>query len=403
MRSDGYRSLPSSFSVSRRGFLQAGGAVGAGLLLGNPSAWADRKDAAPARTKTNIDEALAVPRTGTSLPGPFPGRVVEVTDAGATFEDKPVPEAVDAMFRRGIGALTGKSDEESFRLLFRENDVIGIKVNPVGAGLISTRLEVVDSIVAWLERGGVPRSRIVIWDRFESMLREAGYTEERYPGIRIEGLQTMDDAAASGESDDDSRWLRADGRHVSADNFDPDVFYWADVEAPAEDKQYLNQHVFNDKHSYFGKLVTRELTKIINVPVFKNTGNGISMATKNIGYGAICNTGRLHQPLFFDVCTEVCAFPAVRDKMVLTVNDGLRGQYDGGPMPNAAAVYTCNTLFLATDAFALDSACHDRMVERRKRAGVNVNEHPKYTEYLRYGERIGLGIADPARIEVVHA
>ena len=29
-----------------------------------------------------------------------------------------------------------------------------------------------------------------------------------------------------------------------------------------------------------------EATKIINVPVLKNTGNGISMATKNLGYGA---------------------------------------------------------------------------------------------------------------------
>ena len=35
------------------------------------------------------------------------------------------------------------------------------------------------------------------------------------------------------------------------------------------------------------------------------------MATKNMGYGSICNTGRLHTPLFFNVCTEVLAAPVV--------------------------------------------------------------------------------------------
>ncbi|MCK7468572.1 MAG: hypothetical protein MZU91_11030 [Desulfosudis oleivorans] len=112
-------------------------------------------------------------------------------------------------------------------------------------------------------------------------------------------------------------------RHVSEPNFDQEVFYWADVEGP-KDLPYLNQHVFNGKHSYFGKLLTKKLTKIINLPVFKNTGNAISMATKNIGYGAVCNTNRLHQPLFLDVCVEVPAFWPVRDKMVLNVTDGLR-------------------------------------------------------------------------------
>jgi hypothetical protein len=325
-----------------------------------------------------------------------------VQDPAATAGDRPVPEAVAAMFARGMRALTGRDEKESFRLLFTKDDVVGIKVNPVGPGLISTNLELVDAILAWLVSNGIPKERVVIWDRFDTMLRDAGFTEERYPGVALAGLQTMDEAAASGESDDDGRWLLPDGTHISAKDFDPDVYYWADVDAPKE-KEYLNQHVFNGKHSYYGKLLTKKLTKFINVPVFKNTGNGVSMATKNVGYGAICNTGRLHNALFFDVCTEVLAFPVVRDRMVLSVIDGLRGQYDGGPMPNANATYTYNTLFFATDPFALDMTAHNLMVEKRKSMGIQVNEHPKYTEYLRYGERLGLGVADPARIEVVHA
>ena len=123
------------------------------------------------------------------------------------------------------------------------------------------------------------------------------------------------------------------------------------------------------------------------------------MATKNIGYGAICNTSRLHRPLFLDVCTEVHAFPVIRDKLVLNVTDGLRAQYEGGPMPAAKFSYFYNSLFLATDPFALDMTCHNILVEKRKSMTIKTSEHPIYTEYLRYGQQLGLGIADPQKIK----
>ena len=154
------------------------------------------------------------------------------------------------------------------------------------------------------------------------------------------------------------------------------------------DDAYANQHVFTGEYSYFGKLVTERLTKIVNLAAFKNTGNGVSMATKNLGYGAICNTGRLHQPLFFKVCTEVLAAPWVRDKLVLNVIDGIRGQYDGGPMPNEQFWYANNALYLATDPFALDRVGQDQMVAKRKAMGVKVNEHPRFTDYLDYAQKL---------------
>ncbi|HQG46749.1 MAG TPA: DUF362 domain-containing protein, partial [bacterium] len=179
--------------------------------------------------------------------------------------------------------------------------------------------------------------------------------------------------------------------------YDQAVYYWADVEGDKAEA-YLNQHVFNGQYSYFGKLVTQRLTRIINLPVFKNTGNGVSMATKNLGYAAICNTARLHRPLFFDVCTEVLAFPAIRDKLALNITDGLRGQYDGGPDGAAQFTWDYNTLFFATDPFALDMVCHNLLVAKRKQMNVKVNEHPRFTEYLRYAEKLGLGVASPEKI-----
>jgi hypothetical protein len=123
------------------------------------------------------------------------------------------------------------------------------------------------------------------------------------------------------------------------------------------------------------------------------------MATKNIGYGAICNTGRLHRPLFFNVCTEVLAFPIIRDKLVLNITDGIKAQYDGGPMPAAEFTYPYKRLFFATDPFALDSVCHNLMVKKRKEMKVKVNEHPRFTEYLRYAQKLEMGITDPQKTE----
>jgi len=386
--------------LNRRQFLKAGSFAGAGIILGTPKLWAQDQKKKSDKPQTNVKDVLNIPKTKHSLPGPFPGRVIEVKNEQVLKESKPDPAIVRGMFESGIKSLTGKNIPESFKLLFDQNDIVGIKVNPVGAGLISTRLEVVDEVIHWLTQNGLKRKQIVIWDRFDYMLSDAGFTSERFPGVQIEGLQTMDEAAAEGEAKDNSRWLKPDGTHMSAHLFDKDVFYWADVEASKEES-YLNQHVVNDKHSYFGKLITQTLTKIINIPVFKNTGNGISMATKNIGYGAICNTGRLHRPLFFDVCTEVLAFPDIRDKLVLNITDGLVGQYDGGPGPNAQFIYNYNRLFFATDPFALDLVCHNLILQKRKEMGVKVNEHPRYTEYLRYAQKLGLGIAEPDKIEHV--
>ncbi len=395
-----YRSMDSRFEVTRRDLLAAAGA--AGLVLGSPALWAEETaPAPPAKPKTNIADALKVPRTKSSLPGPFQGRVVQVHDPKSMKGDAFDGRVVRAMFKRGIERLTGKNLKESFGLFFNPGDIVGIKISPAGGAVNSTRPEVVDAVVEWLKAGGIPAGNIILWDRFDYMLKDAGFTPQRFPGVKLEGLQTMDEAAAEGKADD-SRWLTPEGRHISEPLWDTAVTYWADIEAP-QDKPYLNQHVFNGKDSYFGKLVTQRLTKIVNIPVFKNTGNGVSMATKNLGYGAICNTGRLHKPLFFDVCTEVLAFPCLRDKIVLNINDGLLGQYDGGPMPAPQFTYPNHTLYFATDPFAMDAVGQAHIIAKRKAMGVKVNEHPRYTDYLRYAETLGLGVVDPAKLQLVRA
>jgi len=397
MRSKPYRSMNSALQLNRRDFVKAGAVAAGGLVLGVPAL--GQESAKPPEVETNLADFMKSPKKPLSLPGPFPGRVVQVTDPRCLAGDKVDGAAVKKMFETGLTSLTQRDPKASFELLFTKSDIVGLKVNPVGPPLINTRPELLDAVIDWLTANGLPRQQIIIWDRFDYMLKDAGYTPERFPGIGLEGLQTMDETG--------DKWKTADGGHISAGNFDKEWFYFAKgivgkgVRGYESDEFYLNQHVFNGEYSYFGKLVTQKLTKIINLAVFKNTGNGISMATKNLGYGAVCNTGRLHQPLFFRVCTEVLAAPPVRDKLVLNITDGIRGQYEGGPMMNAQFVYPQNSLYFATDPFALDMICHRQLVEKRKAAAIAVNEHPRFTEYLYQAEKLGLGVADPAKISLV--
>jgi hypothetical protein len=383
----------------RRRFVRTLGTVSAAAggcaLL--PRGLAEGSETRPQRPETNLESFLSVPRGRLAIPGSHPGKVVQVWNPRCLAGDRVNGRVVATMFGDGLGRLTGTDDRKAFERWFSKEDVVGIKVNPVGPPLIAVHLEVVDAIVGWLTRNGLPRERIVIWDRFDYMLHGAGYTAERYPGVRVVGLQTM---GLGGDP-----WRDEEGRHISASAWDEDAYYLAkgvlgkDVKGYESDEFYLNQHVFNGEYSYFAKLITQDLTKIINVASFKNTGNGVSMATKNLGYAVICNTGRLHHPLSLHVNTEVLASPWVRDKLVLNVIDGIRGQYDGGPMMNEQFVYPHHSLYLATDPFALDTIGHEKIVAKRKREGVNVNEHPRFTEYLRQGQQLGLGVADRSKIQ----
>ncbi|MBZ5496921.1 MAG: DUF362 domain-containing protein [Acidobacteriia bacterium] len=386
--------------MDRREFVKTLGTcsiAAGGIVLGVPMFGQEKEP--PQKVETNILDFTKVPKTRYSLPGPFPGRVIRVTDKRSLQEDRFDAKVIAEMVEKGIARLTGKSTKESFGLFFEQNDIIGLKVNPVGPPLINTRPELVEAVIEWLVTSGVPKQNIIIWDRFDYMLKDAGFTPARFPGVGIQGLQTMDETG--------NNWRDQDGNHLSINNFDREFYYFAkgvvgkNVQGYKDDEFYLNQHVFNGEYSYFGKLITRKLTKIVNLAAYKNTGNAISMACKNLGYGSICNSGRLHAPLSLNVCAEVLAAPVIRDKLVLNITDGIRGQYEGGPDKNAQFVYANHSLYFATDPFALDMVCHRELVGKRKEMGIQVNENPRFTEYLHYGEKLGLGVANVEKINLV--
>src|SRR3954468_3273201 len=66
------------------------------------------------------------------IPGPYPGRVVEVGHPGCILNGGYQPAPVQNMIRRGMQELTGAPDwQDAWRSFFQKGDVVGIKVSPV--------------------------------------------------------------------------------------------------------------------------------------------------------------------------------------------------------------------------------------------------------------------------------
>jgi len=347
----------------------------------------------PEKPSTNRQDALAHPRTSSSLPGKFPARVAQVTHPNAIANGAPDSAAVEQMVTRALLGLTGASTiEAAWREFVTPEDIIGLKVNPVAGKLLSTSPEVVSVVIAQLIRSGIPKEHIVIWDRREFELGDAGFTPERFPGIRLVGTERKDAAGS---------FTDAEGKLLSERMIDPKWFYWADVEEKY-DAETLPYMVNEGKHSYFTRIVTEDVTKIINLPILKNAGASLTLCLKNLAFGAITNTGRLHKQLWAETCAEVPAFPPLRDKVVLNIVDGIKGCYNGGPGANPEFFTNYNTIMAGTDPVAVDSVGYQIVLKKRLEEKVQKEESPRGRMFLTLAAEMGLGIAEPDKITLEH-
>jgi uncharacterized protein (DUF362 family) len=142
------------------------------------------------------------------------------------------------------------------------------------------------------------------------------------------------------------------------------------------------------------------VTKIVNVPILKNAGATTTCCLKNLSYGALSNTSRLHK-LWMKSVAEPCAFPVLRDKVVLNIVDGLQACYDGGPGANPKFIYDANVLLFGTDPVAVDAVAHDMIVKERMARGTQqVDARGRSAAFLEIAEGLGLGVAAREKIEI---
>lgn len=296
------------------------------------------------------------------------------------------PAIVRRMVDELVLAVTHQSNLASaWRTLVSPNDKVGIKISAAGGELFTTHRDVVNAIADGLAAAGVPRQNIIVWDRSLGGIKEAGYTGN-------EGYQLRSITPREG--------------------YDPKVtvsapylgnLIWGDLDyvGGKGETPLLSDDTNTSSVSYVAKIVTKEVTKIINVPVFSNSErNGIAGCLYNMTIPNIDNYRRFGIPPDYGATSipEIYSDPLIGGKVVLNIMDGLIAEYAGGPLsqPNYAIPY--DTILASKDPVALDAVAGRQIDAWRK-------QH-KFPNILRTGAHVavaaqmGLGNASSSRIEI---
>ncbi|OHB93271.1 MAG: hypothetical protein A2Z57_11660 [Planctomycetes bacterium RIFCSPHIGHO2_12_39_6] len=344
-------------NLSRRNFLKqvAIGAIGAGIGV------------------RGLGNVKIVSGGNEQLPGFDKSNVIAVRNIGIMKSGAPDFKNIKKMMDEGMFALTGKkTTTDAWREFFNPKDVVGIKVNPIGGKRLSTRPEVVNAIVLGLTAAGVKENNIIVWDRFDEHLVHAGYRLNKgSSGIRCYGTEHTSgyDKSTYYESEDDDHTLRQDG----------------------------------DNRSFYSSVATKQVNAIINVPVMKDHGiAGVSLCLKNLAFGVINNTARFHpSPYFCDpAVAEVCAHPAIRDRVRLHILDALQACFSGGPTNmKSHTMWNEERLFIGTDPVAIDRVGLEIIDKRRKEN----NFMPVFqtAKLIATAWKNGLGVFDKNNIELI--
>jgi len=337
-----------------------------------------------------------------AMPGPYPGRVIEVHRPDAVSPDNDVdPAAVKTMMERGMVELTGADHpQEAWRRFFEPDDVVGIKVNPVGkkpSGAVGTGVSpvvgaisspaVLIEVVEGLKSAGVKAKNIIVFERYANEFRDAGYeavmNTRPMQGTRWFASATGYDNAQldiEGYESRPGRPMRRD-RDPHVVGYDPDVFVhmgFAQADANfANDERRFRSHL--------SLIVTSMVNKIVTIPVLKDHRSaGVTLALKNLSHGMNNNVARSHLPSIYRLgdrtsapnqCNTFIPTAAgqleLRQKATLHILDGLIGVYEGGPgsWNSTWATWQRKSLFFATDPVALDHVGWDIIDTQRVQHG----------------------------------
>jgi uncharacterized protein (DUF362 family) len=353
--------------------------------LGGPAA-ASRALAAQVSSKADASKL--------AMPGLFRGRVVAVEHPGCILEGRYQAEPVQLMMRKGMTDLTGAAGwVDAWRLFVEPGDVVGIKVNPVGQPHVISAAEVVREIISGLNAAGIKNKDIVVYDRYRAQFFKAGFDKWLPDGVRT----------SSAAEDYDEVQQAIEG-------YDPDHYMDMALTLPGYDINNLTA-----RHSYAAHFITKEVNKLINLPVLKDHQSaGVTLSLKNLSHGLVNNVCRSHSSNTLNACGSfipaVVSMPVIRNKAVLHVLDGVKGLYHGGPGSRPQFVWEHKTLYFATDPVALDHICWRAIDQKRVAMGLKpvAEDRPdKYSTFLnRQPEHIeiagamGLGEWNESKIDL---
>jgi len=313
--------------------------------------------------------------------------VYKTHDADAIVDYKTNSRDVRAMVDRLVLAATGQPDLGSaWGSIISPNDKVGIKISAAGGELFTTHHDIVTAIVDGLVAAGHPRSSIIVWDRSLEGTKGAGYRTGA-DGFQLKSIPPRD-------------------------GYDPKATFtapllgkliWGDIDYISDRGKSipLSDTENTSNISHFCKILSTDVTKVINVPVMSNsTTNGIAGCLYNMTVPNIDNWRRFAQGMPFgaESIAIIYAHPTISQKVVLNIMDGLLAQYGGGPasQPNFALPHA--TLYASKDPVALDSVALKQL--EALRAKENFPPIGRLASYVQTATTVGLGNSEMSRIEV---
>lgn len=327
-------------------------------------------------------ELSAPAQTNNPVPyqSPTSARVICVQDPQATDNFEPRLDVVENMTLRAITNLTGKTTASAaWRSLLSTQDTVGIKVFSEPGPNSGTRPAVVEAVIKGLLAAGLPADHIVIWDKRQVDLRLAGF----FPLAKRYGVR----AAGSAEA-----------------GYDESKFYdtpllgnlvWGDLE-------FGKKGEGSGRKSFVSKLVTSEITKIINItPLMNHNEAGVTGNLFSLAIGSVDNTARFESDAdrLARAVPEIYALPVLSDRVVLNIVDALICQYEGEERSLLHYSIALNELRFSRDPVALDALSIKELQTQREAAkapAIQAN-----FDICNNAALLELGVSDLKKIEVV--
>jgi len=287
------------------------------------------------------------------------------------------------MVNRLVTAVTNQPNVvAAWKSLVSPKEKIGIKISATGGEIFTTHRDIVNAIVDGLAAAGHRPESIVVWDRSLEGAAAAGYKAETY---RLASVAPRDGYDAKAV--------------VSAPILGKLV--WGDYEYVGGTALPLSDTENTSTISHFARVLTTDVTKVINVPVMSDSEtNGIAGCIYNMTVPNVDNWRRFTQSTRFGGASlaEIYSDPMIEKKVILNIMDGLIAEYAGGPQayPNFQLHHA--TIYASRDPVAIDAVALKEIEEWRQRAKVPALG-PR-AMHVEAAAQLGLGNAAPERIQI---
>ncbi len=257
--------------------------------------------------------------------------------------------------------IQGGNLPECFLSIFSKKDRVGIKVNTIAGSKLSTSPDVSVCLASLLSECGLNRENIVVWDRTNRELKQAGYRlNMNNKGIKVFGTDTNG------------------------------VGY----------ERELVSHL--NIGSLFSQIQARYVTASISLAILKDHGlAGVTAGMKNY-FGAVHNPNKYHDTNCNPFVAELFDTDLIKGKHKLSIIDALIVQYHRGPSYHSRWAENYEALIFSLDPVAADAVGWKIIEDLRSREGLtSLKEENRQPVYLETAEKMGLGTGSLDKIQII--